>query len=372
MQMKARAMTGCEQSGEGAGPSTLIKRAPAEMVRTEEAGSGVLKRHRDARHLRHATMIRSACVSFFIVFFLSLASVLFYQTQILESKKPYMREGLSKEARALHQACQALAQGTSEAFPEQPLAVLSEGLRCEDYVALNHYVTKPLSPEEVEFRLAYIFTLHKDFDMFERLFRAVYQPQNVYCVHVDEKSSDEFKEAIQKLVNCFPSAFLSSKTEPVVYGGISRLLADVHCMRDLVDHKWDYVINLCGQDFPLMTNLEIIRHLKTFQGKNLTPGVLPPQHAVPRTKFVHKEHLEKEKSYVIRTTSLKSPPPHNITIYFGSAYYALTHDFVRFVLEDQRAIDLLEWSKDTYSPDEHYWVTLNRMPGESAARFIYL
>lgn len=30
---------------------------------------------------------------------------------------------------------------------------------------------------------------------------------------------------------------------------------------------------------------------------------------------------------------------------------------------DQHALDLLSWSKDTYSPDEHFWVTLNRIPG---------
>ncbi|XP_043821900.1 N-acetyllactosaminide beta-1,6-N-acetylglucosaminyl-transferase isoform X5 [Dromiciops gliroides] len=234
-----------------------------------------------------------------------------------------------------------------------------------EYLLQSHYITSPLSKEEAEFPLAYAMVIHKDFETFERLFRAVYMPQNVYCVHVDEKTPAGFKNAVGRLVSCFPNAFLASKMEPVVYGGISRLQADLHCMRDLVtsEVKWKYLINTCGQDFPLKTNREIIQHLKGFKGKNLTPGVLPPAHAIERTKYIHREHLSPEASYVINTQALKTPPPHNLTIYFGSAYVALTREFINFVIQDQRAIDLLQWSKDTYSPDEHFWVTLNRIPG---------
>jgi N-acetyllactosaminide beta-1,6-N-acetylglucosaminyltransferase len=46
---------------------------------------------------------------------------------------------------------------------------------------------------------------------------------------------------------------------------------------------------------------------------------------------------------------------------------ALTREFANFVLQDQQALDLLSWSKDTYSPDEHFWVTLNRIPGVPGA-----
>ena len=155
------------------------------------------------------------------------------------------------------------------------------------------------------------------------------------------------------------------KRESVVYAGISRLQADLNCIKDLAASAvpWKYAINTCGQDFPLKTNREIIQYLKGLKGKNITPGVLPPAHAIGRTRYVHREHLGKELSYVIRTTALKPPPPHNLTIYFGSAYVALSREFATFVLQDPRAVDLLHWSKDTFSPDEHFWVTLNRIPG---------
>ncbi|XP_040611799.1 N-acetyllactosaminide beta-1,6-N-acetylglucosaminyl-transferase isoform X6 [Mesocricetus auratus] len=235
---------------------------------------------------------------------------------------------------------------------------------CSEYRAQNHYITETLSEEEAGFPLAFTLTIHKDFDTFERLFRAIYMPQNIYCVHVDRKATETFKDAVQRLLSCFPNAFLASKMEPVVYGGFSRLQADLNCMKDLVASKvpWKYVLNTCGQDFPLKTNKEIVQYLKGFIGKNLTPGVLPPAHAIRRTKYIHQERLNRKNPYVHSTSELKAPPPHNMTIYFGTAYVALTREFANFVLKDQRSLDLISWSKDTYSPDEHFWVTLNRIP----------
>ncbi|NXD18437.1 GCNT2 transferase, partial [Nothocercus nigrocapillus] len=236
---------------------------------------------------------------------------------------------------------------------------------CTEYIVQNHYITRALSAEEAAFPLAYIMTLHKEFETFERLFRAVYMPQNVYCVHVDQKAPAAFQRAVRRLLGCFPNAFLASRAERVVYGGISRLRADLHCVRDLLASAvpWKYLLNTCGQDFPLKTNREIIQRLKAFRGKNVTPGVLPPAHVTARTRYAHRELARHNASCMVTPQVRKAPPPHNLTVYFGSAYVAVTRPFAEFVLQDQRAIDLLAWSEDTYSPDEHFWVTLNRIPG---------
>ncbi|XP_030064911.1 N-acetyllactosaminide beta-1,6-N-acetylglucosaminyl-transferase [Microcaecilia unicolor] len=311
-----------------------------------------------------------------------VVAVLFvlYKTR-LEEREPRLaanqqqrhRANITSERSELIATCTALLQGEEAPAREggdngDPAVLLQPapaGVPCGEYVRESHYVTMPLSAEEAAFPLAYILTLHHEFRTFERVFRAIYAPQNLYCLHVDERAPAAFREAVRELAACFPNAFLASRAEPVVYAGISRLLADVHCLRDLQASAvpWRYVLNACGQDFPLKTNREIVRHLKSFQGHNLTPGILPPAHAVPRTKYVHREHIVASPATVRRTNALKAPPPHNITIFFGSAYVALSRQFARFVLEDPIAVDLLKWSMDTYSPDEHYWVTLNRIPG---------
>ncbi|XP_023413453.1 N-acetyllactosaminide beta-1,6-N-acetylglucosaminyl-transferase isoform X2 [Loxodonta africana] len=289
--------------------------------------------------------------------------VIVYNSQ-LSLPKRYEKLNISGERYFRTQACDSALVEKSTFLWGKPLASPLGSVPCKEYLTHSHYITSSLSEEEAAFPLAYVMVIHKDFDTFERLFRAVYMPQNVYCVHVDEKARAEFKESVGQLLSCFQNAFIASKIEPVVYAGISRLQADLNCMRDLAASEvpWKYVINTCGQDFPLKTNKEIVQYLKGFKGKNITPGVLPPDHAIKRTKYVYRERIGKGGSFVQKTNILKTSPPHQMTIYFGTAYVALTREFVNFVFHDQRAIDLLQWSKDTYSPDEHFWVTLNRIP----------
>ncbi|XP_044539585.1 N-acetyllactosaminide beta-1,6-N-acetylglucosaminyl-transferase-like [Gracilinanus agilis] len=286
----------------------------------------------------------------------------FYINTFMETNSKMLKISNSS---VLDEVCDSIIKGQMLSLQKTALTTSFGKTSCQDYLLQSHYITAPLSKEEAQFPLAYVMVVHKDFETFERLFRAVYMPQNVYCIHVDEKATAEFKDAVEWLVSCFSNVFLASKMEPVVYAGISRLQADLNCMKDLVASKvqWKYIINTCGQDFPLKTNKEIIQHLKGFKQRNITPGVLPPPHITRRTNYVYKEQKYDLFSFILWTLRKKTLPPHNLTIYFGSAYVALTREFANFVLQDQRAIDLLEWSKDTYSPDEHFWVTLNRIPG---------
>ncbi|XP_074800994.1 N-acetyllactosaminide beta-1,6-N-acetylglucosaminyl-transferase-like isoform X3 [Natator depressus] len=299
----------------------------------------------------------------------AMVFVLLHKGELYRSKK-YPRQTASHERSLVRRACDAFIEQKKAFVWGNLLKTSLRSVACSEYLVHNHYITSPLSAEEAAFPLAYIITLHKEFDTFERLFRAIYMPQNVYCVHVDEKAAAQFKKDVETFLNCFPNAFLASKNEPVIYAGISRLQADLNCMKDLLESgvRWKYLLNMCGQDFPLKTNKEIVRHLKGYKGKNLTPGVLPPAHVISRTKYIHKEHIGTDSSYMKKTNELKQSPPHNLTIYFGSAYIAVTKPFVEFILNNQRAIDLLKWSKDTYSPDEHFWVTLNRIPEKAEER----
>ncbi|XP_029287966.1 beta-1,3-galactosyl-O-glycosyl-glycoprotein beta-1,6-N-acetylglucosaminyltransferase 7 [Cottoperca gobio] len=235
---------------------------------------------------------------------------------------------------------------------------------CSNLISELHFITKPLSREEEDYPLAFIVTIHKELELFVRLLRAIYMPHNVYCIHVDDKASVEYKAAVMKLVGCFKNTFLSSRRETVTYAGFSRLQADLNCMTDLAKSKigWRKVVNLCGQDFPVKSNLELVRYMqsKEWRDRNMTPGVKQPESMGHRTQLQHREI--RGSHVALKGLRLKKgPPPHNLQVYFGTAYYALTRAFVDFVLNSPIAQDLLEWSKDTFSPDEHYWVTLNHI-----------
>ncbi|XP_051537028.1 beta-1,3-galactosyl-O-glycosyl-glycoprotein beta-1,6-N-acetylglucosaminyltransferase 4-like [Myxocyprinus asiaticus] len=237
---------------------------------------------------------------------------------------------------------------------------------CDWFVKSKGYDVIQGSEMEREFPLAYSLVVHKDAAVVERLLRAIYMPHNVYCIHYDLKSSDDFIMAIKGLARCFPHVFIASKLERVQYAGISRLKADLNCLSDLLESevKWKYVINLCGQDFPLRTNAELVSDLKLLKGMNMVES-RQPGGKKRRWSFHHALKNNKSEFYEspISTSEAKPRPPHNIEMFVGSAYFTLSREFVLFVRWSSLVRDFLTWSEDTYSPDEHFWATLVRVPG---------
>ncbi|XP_037536007.1 beta-1,3-galactosyl-O-glycosyl-glycoprotein beta-1,6-N-acetylglucosaminyltransferase [Nematolebias whitei] len=244
---------------------------------------------------------------------------------------------------------------------------INETQDCRKFTLKRKYIPFPLSKEEEDFPLAFSMVVHHKVQNFERLLRAIYAPQNIYCVHVDKKSKPSVTAAIQAIVSCFPNVFLVSQAVDVVYAGWPRVQADLNCMADLyyASTKWKYFINLCGQDFPLKTNLEMVRMLRSLRGSNSLESENMPAEKRWRISNVH----QIINGMVKRTNKLKDPPPFNLPIKSGNAYIVVTRGFVRSVLEDTRIGTLTEWFKDTYSPDEFLWATIQRIPGVPGSKW---
>ncbi|KAG5834305.1 hypothetical protein ANANG_G00260140 [Anguilla anguilla] len=242
---------------------------------------------------------------------------------------------------------------------------------CLGYIQSRGYVNLPLSNEEHQFPLAYSLVVHKHASMVERILHAVYMPHNIYCIHYDRKSSRRFIAAMENLASCFPNVFIASKLESVQYANITRLNADLNCLSDLLGSKvkWKYVINLCGQDFPLKSNYELVAELKKLQGANMLESSRPSELKKQRFKFQYmlKDVPFEYQKLPVRTARTKAPPPHDIKIFMGSAYFVLSREFVSYVDGNPLVKDFLAWSADTYSPDEHFWATLVRVPGAPGA-----
>ncbi|XP_022057680.1 beta-1,3-galactosyl-O-glycosyl-glycoprotein beta-1,6-N-acetylglucosaminyltransferase 4-like [Acanthochromis polyacanthus] len=238
---------------------------------------------------------------------------------------------------------------------------------CSSFLQFRGYNDVCVSEEERDFPLAYSLVVHKSAWMVERLIRALYSPTNIYCIHYDQKSSAQFISAMEGLAGCLPNVFIASKRESVFYASISRLKADLNCLSDLLgsEVKWKYVINLCGQDFPLRSNIELVSELKRLNGANMLETSRPSQSKKKRFAFHHelRDVSFEYKKLPVKTDQVKSPPPHGIEVFSGNAYFVLSREFVVHVESSDVVKDFLTWSEDTYSPDEHFWATLVRLPG---------
>lgn len=241
-----------------------------------------------------------------------------------------------------------LASNLSDSKPRigvlGPVDYINMASNCKSFIDKRGYIMSALTELEAEFPIAFSLLMYKDLEQAERLLRAIYRPQNIYCIHVDKKSSDSIYQAMEGIANCFENVFMAPRRIDVHWGQFSVLEPDLMCMEELLQRnkKWKYFINLTGQEFPLRTNYELVRILMTYNGANDMEGTV---------KRANKDRWNK-----------LPPPPHNLTATKGSVHIIANRDFVDFALHNQKAKDLLEWVKKVSIPDECFFATLNHNP----------
>ena len=203
-------------------------------------------------------------------------------------KEPLPMQFLQKHGPQTDQiSCRALFNGSEtevakakdymESHPRKSISngdYLALTENCKRFQTVRGYTMEPLSQEEADFPLAYTILMYKEVEQVERLLRAIYMPQNYYCIHIDAKLGESEMEmkAMRRIAGCFPNVFIASKLERVYWGHISILTAEMKCLDDLRKYQWKYYINLSGQMFPLQTNNHLVKILKLYNGANDVEG----------------------------------------------------------------------------------------------------
>ena len=193
----------------------------------------------------------------------------------------------------------------------------------------------PVTTQEEQFPLAFSFKLHKYPDMFERLLSVLWRPHNLYCVHVDSKTPPDVYWRIVNVTSCFPNVVLTQTRINVVYASITSLYADIECVKVALNSsvKWRYHINVCGQEFPLKTNLEMVQILTALNGtndvENYSPNVL-----FINLSYKYKSAIHRGRN--LHTHVTKAPfPDSSVQIRKGSAYNCLQRRFLDWALRDE-------------------------------------
>ena len=197
----------------------------------------------------------------------------------------------------------------------------------------------PVTTQEEQFPLAFSFKLHKYPDMFERLLSVLWRPHNLYCVHVDSKTPPDVYWRIINVTSCFPNVVLTQTRINVVYASITSLYADIECVKVALNSsvKWRYHINVCGQEFPLKTNLEMVQILTALNGTNDVENY-PPNLSFINLSYKHKLAIHRGRN--LQTHATTAPFPDSaVQIRKGSAYNCLQRRFLDWALRDEvRAI----------------------------------
>jgi hypothetical protein len=116
--------------------------------------------------------------------------------------------------------------------------------------------------------------------------------------------------------------------------------------------KWKYLMNFASTEFPLRSNYELTKIMKLYNGANDIRSDYSI--AIPgRFEYVYALFDDPKRGKIVaKTDKLKGPVPHNITVSKGYANGLFNRNFIEFALNNKYAQDFIEWSKDSYIPDE--------------------
>ncbi len=216
-----------------------------------------------------------------------------------------------------------------------------------------------VSEEEKQFPLAFAISVYQSPYQIFRFLKVIYRPHNLYCLHYDKKSNEAFKKLMTTIAECLPNVIVPKKIVDVVRGWHTVVDAQMNCLNDLYELRnrfpWQYAMTLCGKEVPLRTNKEIVNTLQKLNG---TSGVkLDRLKGYEPAYWVSKIFLGDEKQILLSKERLQ-PVPFNLKMAKSLTYVSLPERFVKYLLQNNTAIQFQKFLEDTQIPEEHFVSTL--------------
>lgn len=205
--------------------------------------------------------------------------------------------------------------------------------------------------------IAYFILVHRYPNQFKRLFKAIYDPRNHYLVHVDKKADTDLRKQVQSFLADFPNSHLL-KSQNVVWGGYSMVEAELRGMKKLLNlsTKWDFFINLSGQDFPLKSQTAIRSFLKENFGKSFIKIVDQVKMRPNTLNRIQNYFIESDGGFL--GTPFKRPFLTNVTPYIGGQWKILSRNCCEFICSSPKVAKFRKFYRHTLIPDEGFFQTV--------------
>ncbi|XP_047093065.1 beta-glucuronosyltransferase GlcAT14A-like [Lolium rigidum] len=222
-------------------------------------------------------------------------------------------------------------------------------------------------------RLAYLISGSKgDLDRLWRVLHALYHPRNLYVVHLDLESSveDRLELAVRvdnsTVFQRVGNVEVIRRSNMVTYRGPTMVANTLHACAMLLHRSrdWDWFINLSASDYPLMTQDDILHVFSTLP-RNVSfmehTSRLGWKANVRGRPLIVDPGLYMSTKQDIFTVTQRRELPTAFKLYTGSAWMALTRDFLEYVVwgwESNLPRTLLMYYTNFVSSPEFYFQTL--------------
>lgn len=211
------------------------------------------------------------------------------------------------------------------------------------------------SPESI--RIAYLILVHRLPDQFKRLFKAIYESTNFYLIHIDKKASQKIGEEVRSFLKSYPNVHILD-SENVIWGGYSMVQAELDGMKYLLEMntKWDYFINLSGQDFPLKSQNVIKSFLSENYGRNYIK-IANQEESRPETMNRIENYFEEQEDKISEKTH-KRDFMKDVVPYIGGQWMILTRNCCEFMINSPEVKKFEYYYLNTLIADESFFQTV--------------
>ena len=205
-------------------------------------------------------------------------------------------------------------------------------------------------------RIAYFIAVHKNPGQVTALFDLIYDLRDVFLFHVDKKAARCVHDAVGSLANGRRNVYCLDTIE-VTWGGWSQCRVELAALRYLCREplRWDYFINLSGQDLPIKPVHQIRTYLKHLNGANFV-DVRPVGDLPTRLKRIVKRRywcLCLEWHGKARRLPIPIAPfIYKKINYYGSSWHMLSRPFCSWIVDTAAWEELGRYLRFTRSPDE--------------------
>ncbi len=226
-------------------------------------------------------------------------------------------------------------------------------------------------------KIAYIFLVHKDAKQIKRLIDAITDTGDFY-IHVDKKSDIA---PFKKELGSYNNVYFTSKRYSVWWAGFSMIKGYMQGLFDAYNStiKYDRFVFMTGQDYPLMTNNQILKEFKNHKNTEYVMAYKIATSTIPTDKnkilkkwyfdsFFNNQFLNKcYKSFMYRvitkhfTRKELQVPLNNKLVdpYFGQMMSAFTREGTKLILDtylhDKKFNKVM---KRVHAAVEIYWQTI--------------
>jgi len=222
-------------------------------------------------------------------------------------------------------------------------------------------------------KIAFIVLCHKNPSQINALIDFLTGNNSDFYIHIDKKS--QIKEEINKADNI--KILDGSMRVDIKWGQSSMVEATFNAIETIIksENEYDYVWLISGQDFPIKPRDYIIEYLERNKGANfieVIKNINTHQRYLKRTSLYYPKWIVNNKTWIkiikrfyieitggYNRTFIKRKNTTGMEFYFGSQWWALTYDFIKYAFEFYKANpEKIQYFENTIIPDESLFQTI--------------